>query len=141
MLYNSLPFDEHWDTINSKHWATCAWISGSHIRVSLSLYSRRRFFRFIIIFKILNNLGCPRQLFGIFTLRSTLRNRELRDKTGLHLPEVKCKIGQAIFKYTGAKDWNSLPIYIREITFINIFKQILFTYLFDNDVNSYVCSL
>ena len=99
----------------------------SKLRI-LSLYSRRRFFRFIIIFKILNNLGCPQQLLGIFTLRSTLRNRELRDKTRLHLPKVNGKMGQTMFKYAGAKDWNSLPIYIIYI-------------LFNNEVNSHVCSL
>ena len=65
----------------------------------LSLYSRRRFFDY--------NLGCPQQLLGIFTLRSTLRNRELRDKTRLHLPKVNGKMGQTMFKYAGAKDWNS----------------------------------
>ena len=64
----------------------------------LSLYSRRRFFRFIIIFKILNNLACPQQLLGIFTLKITQRNRELRDKTRLHLPKVKSKMGQTMFK-------------------------------------------
>ena len=77
----------------------------------------------------------------IFTLKNTLRNRELRDKTRLHLPKVKSKMCQTMFKYAGANDWNSLPIYIREITSINIFKQTLFTYLFNNDVNSHVCSL
>ena len=107
----------------------------------LSQYSRRRFFRFIIIFKILNHLNCPKQLLGIFKLRSTLRNRELRDKTMLHLPKVNSKMGQTMFEYAGAKDWNSLPINIREITSINIFKQTLFTYLLDCDVNSHHCSL
>ena len=91
----------------------------------LSLYSRRRFFRFIIIFQILNYLNCPKQLLGIFKLRSILRNRELRDKTMLHLPKVNSKMGQTMFEYAGAKDWNSLPINIRQITSINIFKQTL----------------
>ena len=74
----------------------------------LSLYSRRRFFLFIIIFKILNNLGCPQQLLRIFALRSTLRNREIVIKHAwLHLPKVKSKMGQTMFKYAGAKDWDS----------------------------------
>ena len=101
-------------------------------------------FQIYNIFKSLNNLGCLQQLLGIFTLRSTLRNRELRDKIRLHLPKIKSKMVQIMFKYTGAKEWNSLPIYIREITVtvtsINIFKQTLFTYLFNNDVNSHVFS-
>ena len=53
--------------------------------------------------------------------------------------KVKSKMGETMFKYAGAKDWNFLSIYLREITSINIFKQTLFTYLFDNDVNSHVC--
>ena len=107
----------------------------------LSLYSRRRFFRFIIIFKIFNHLNCPKQLLGILELRSTLRNRELHDKTMLHLPKVNSKIGQTMFEYAGAKYWNSLPINIREITSINIFRQTLFAYHLDCDVNSHNCSL
>ena len=102
----------------------------------LSLYSRRRFFRFIIFFKVFNHLNCPKQLLGIFKLRSTLQNRELRDKTMLHLPKVNSKIGQTMFEYAGAKYWNSLPINIREITSINIFKQTLFANDLDCDVNS-----
>ena len=80
-------------------------------------------FQIYNIFKILNNLGCPQQRLGIFTLRSTLRNGQPRDKTRLHLPRVKNKMSQTMFKYAGAKDWNYLPIYIRKITAINIFKQ------------------
>ena len=53
----------------------------------LSLYSRRRLFRFIIIFKILNYLNCPKQLLGIFKLRSTLRNRELQEKNNAASPK------------------------------------------------------
>ena len=35
---------------------------------TFSLYSRRRFFRLIIIFKILNNLNCPVTVIGIFNV-------------------------------------------------------------------------
>ena len=71
-------------------------------------------FQIYNIFKILNNLGCPQQRLGIFTLRSTLRNGQPRDKTRLHLPRVKSKMGQTMIKYAGGKDWNYLPIYISE---------------------------
>ena len=91
--------------------------------------------------KPFSHIWSPKQLLGIFKLRSTLRNRELRDKTMLHLPKVNSKMGQTMFEYAGAKDWNSLPINIREITSINIFKETLFTYLLDCDVNSHNCSL
>jgi hypothetical protein len=39
----------------------------------------------------------------------------LRDKTLLDLPKVNSAIGQSTFKYAGAKDWNSLPLNIREM--------------------------
>ena len=54
----------------------------------LSLFNRRQFFWFLLIFKILNTLECPQQLRSAFRLRSTIQNRELRDKTRLNLPKV-----------------------------------------------------
>jgi hypothetical protein len=44
-----------------------------------------------------------------------MHNRDLRDKTLLDLPKVNSAIGQSAFKYSGVKDWNSLPLNIREI--------------------------
>ena len=52
----------------------------------LTLLNRRRFFGYVLIFKILNNLRCPEQLLVVFKFRSSVRNRELRDETLLDLP-------------------------------------------------------
>ena len=106
----------------------------------LTLFNRRRFFRYVLIFKILNNLNCPEQLLDVFKFRSSVRNRELRDETLLDLPKVKTKMGQTMFAYAGAKDWNSLPRHIRQLKSINIFKQTLFKYLLDCDNRNHVCS-
>ena len=51
----------------------------------LTLLNRRRFFRLVLIFKILNNLDCPEQLLGIFKFRPSVRSRELRYETLLDL--------------------------------------------------------
>ena len=59
------------------------------------------FFRYVLIFKILNNLKCPEQLLDVFKFRSSARNRELRDETLLDLPKVKTKMGQTMFAYAG----------------------------------------
>ena len=54
----------------------------------LTLHSRRRFLRFMSIFKILYNLDCPSQLRDSFKFRHCMHNRDLRDKTLLDLPKV-----------------------------------------------------
>lgn len=54
----------------------------------LSLFNRRQFFRFVLMFEILNNLECPRQLKSVFRLQNAMRNIELHDKTRIHLPQT-----------------------------------------------------
>ena len=102
----------------------------SKLKLLTLLNNRRRFFRFVLIFKILNNLDCPEQLLGIFKFRRSVRSRELRDETLL-----------ARLAYAGAKDWNSLPVHIRQLSTIAIIKQTLFKYLLDCDKHNHVCSL
>ena len=71
-------------------------------------------------------MECPIELKKFFKHRTTLLGRQFRDKTRLDLPIVKTKTGQLMFKYAGAKNWNSLPNDIREISSINHCKQTLF---------------
>ena len=106
----------------------------------LSLHSRRRFLRFVTIFKLLHNLNSPEQLRDTFKLRRNSHGRELRDKTLLDLPKVKSAIGQSTFKYSGAKDWNSLPSIFREMTSITSFKSSIYMYLLDSGKDSHICS-
>ena len=80
----------------------------------LSLYCRRRFLRLQYVFKIINNYECPKQLIGYLVKRSERHTRSLRDQTLLDTPLVKSKCGQTTFKFSAAKDWNSLPREIRE---------------------------
>ena len=47
----------------------------------------------------------------------------MRDKTLLYLPKVNSAIGQSTFKFAGAKDWNSLPLNIREMISFSKFKR------------------
>ena len=46
----------------------------------LTFFNRRRFFRYVLSFKILNNSKCPGQLLDVFKFRSSVRNGELRDE-------------------------------------------------------------
>jgi hypothetical protein len=70
-----------------------------------------------------------------------MHNRDLRDKTLLDLPKVNSAIGQSTFKYAGAKDWNSLPLNIREMIPLSKFKRTVYAYLLELDNNSHICSI
>ena len=106
----------------------------------LTLYNRRRFLRFLLVFKIVHRLQCPEQLTDYLQLRSSLHSRSLRDNTLLHLLKVKTSIGQSTFQYSAAADWNSLPRSIREITSLARFKSKLYNYLRDLDRATHRCS-
>ena len=50
----------------------------------LSLESRRRFLRLQLVYKIVYNIICPRQLQGYLVRRSEMHSRSLRDNILLH---------------------------------------------------------
>ena len=69
-----------------------------------------------------------------------MHDKDLQDKTLLDLPEVKSAIGQSMYKYAGAKDWNSLPSKFREITSIYpLVLNVLFICILEIDNNSHIC--
>lgn len=107
----------------------------------LTLGNRRRFLRATLSFKIVHNISCPDQLVDYLIFRSRMHDRNLRDKTLLHLPKVKTKSGQTTFQYSAAADWNSFPKYIRDVTSLKRFKIELYSYFRDLDVKSHRCSL
>ena len=80
----------------------------------LTLYNRRRFLRFVFIFKIVNNQDCPKQLEGYLTSRAELQNRNLRNQGTLNVPQSKTSSGRKTFQIAGASDWNSLPAELRK---------------------------
>ena len=47
-------------------------------------------------------------------------------------------MGQTMFAYAGTNYWNSLPVHIRQLSTIAIFKQTLFKYLLDCDNHNHV---
>ena len=65
----------------------------------------------------------------------------MRDKTLHDLPTVKSAMGQSTFKYAAAKDWNSLPSELRDITSLSRFKRSVYTYLAAIDNASHICSI
>ena len=56
-------------------------------RLGLStLSNRRRYLRLQLVYKIVHDYHCPRQLQGYFALRSEIRSKALRNSRELHLP-------------------------------------------------------
>ena len=66
----------------------------------LTLCSRRRYLRFICIFKLGSNMDCSIQLKDAFKFKFNVYQRNLRDKTLLDLPTVKLSTGH--FEYARA---------------------------------------
>ena len=107
----------------------------------LSLGSRRRFLRLQLVFKIINNIDCPRQLKGYLVKRSELCDRNFRDSSLIDGVRAKTALGQSSFKSAASREWNSLPRHLRDIISMQTFKSKLFNYFLNLDVSSHVCSV
>ena len=59
----------------------------------LTLFNRRRYMHLQLVYRIVNDYNCPRQLQGYLVLRSDLRGKVLRDNRELHLPRTKTAMG------------------------------------------------
>ena len=85
--------------------------------------------RLRLVYRIVNDYNCPRQLQGYFVLRSDLCSKVLRDNRELHLPRTKSAMGQSTFMYAAAKEWNDLPTDHRNCSSLKIFKTKLFKFV------------
>ena len=107
----------------------------------LTLFNRRRYLRLQLVYKIVNDYHCPRQLQGYFALRSELRRKALRDGRELHLPRYKTAMGQSTFEYAAAKERNGLPKTIRACEMLRCFKVKTFKFLIESDKTQHMCSV
>ena len=107
----------------------------------LTLYSERRFLRFVFIFKILNNQNCPKQLEGYLTSKAELQNRNLRNQGTLNAPQSRTSSGRKTFQIAGASDWNSLPTELRKTTSIGSLKFNIFKQRRDSDISNHKCTV
>ena len=86
--------------------------------------------RLQLVYRIVNDYNCPRQLQGYLVLRSDLRGKVLRDNRELHLPRTKT-----------AMEWNDLPTDHRNCSSRKIFKAKLFKFFIDLDKTDHKCSV
>ena len=54
-------------------------------------------------------MDIPKYLNNYLVLRSSLREKSLRDQTLIDIPRVNISLGQTMFKVAAARDWNLLP--------------------------------
>jgi len=87
----------------------------------LTLINRRRYMRLQLVYRIVSDYNCPRQLQGYFVLGSDLHGKVLRDNRELHFPRTKTAMGQFTFMYAAAKEWNDLPNDHRNCSSLKIF--------------------
>ena len=107
----------------------------------LTLFNRRRYMRLQLVYRIVNDYNCPRQLLGYFVLRSDLRGKVLRDNRKLHLPRTKTAIGHSTFMYAAAKEWNDLPNDHRNCSSLKIFETKLLKFFSDLEKTDHKCSV
>ena len=107
----------------------------------LTLSNRRRYLRLQLVYKIVNDYHCPRQLQGYFAMRSELCRKALRDSRELHLPRYKTAMGQSTFEYATAEEWNDLPKELRACETLRIFKIKTFKLLTESDKAKHKCSV
>ena len=82
----------------------------------LTLFNRRRFLKFICIFRIVNSQTCPKKLSGVTVQRTQLQGRSLRNKCIFNVKGAKTSSGQRTVEVAASKDWNLLPTKIKKIT-------------------------
>ena len=78
----------------------------------LTLYNRRRFLRFVFIFKIVNNQDCPKQLEGYLTSRAGFQNRNLRNQGTLSYHNLRLlqeeRLSKLLVQVTGTHSLRNL---------------------------------
>ncbi|CAB3995266.1 Hypothetical predicted protein [Paramuricea clavata] len=82
-------------------------------------------------------MDIPKYLNNYLVLRSSLREKFLRDQTLIDIPRVNTSLGQTMFKVAAAHDWNLLPKCIRDIKVLGSFKNNAFKHFLELDKSTH----
>ena len=83
------------------------------------------------MFKCLNDMA-PGYLSTKFSTRSSIHDRETRNRNDLDIPIFKTSSGQRTFKFRTTKLWNDLDNNFKNISSYNILKKQLKLYMVSN---------
>ena len=123
-----------------KNRGTCSQVLRDQVKI-LTVFNRRRLFRFITAFNIVNDINYPKQLQDKLIKCSRIYSHSLRGDSLLNVPNAKVGFGEKTFEFTAVRDWNSLPRDIRTITNLSTFKSKLPEFLLQEDNDQHKCSL
>ena len=94
----------------------------------LPVNDQLRYRDLLMMFKCLNDMA-PGYLSTKFCTRSSIHDRETRNRNDLDIPIFKTSSGQRTFKFRATKLWNDLDSNFKNISSYNIFKkQILYAF-------------
>ena len=98
----------------------------------LNIETLIRFDRSVMVYKVVNKL-CPESLWDMYEQRCNLSSYNTRNNRDLHIPKVNLEHRKKGFRYSGIKIWNDIPLEIRELSSLTLFKKKLKGYLLNND--------
>ena len=90
------------------------------------------FDRCVMVYKIVNK-QCLESLWNMFQQRCTISNYNTRNHRHLHIPKLNLESTKKGFHYSGIKAWNDIPVNIRELPSLRLFKTRLTKHLMSLD--------
>ena len=87
----------------------------------LSVKNLIRFDRCVMVYKIVNK-QCPESLWNMFQQRCSISHYNTRNYRDLHIPNLNLEFTKKGFHYSGIKVWNDIPVNIRELSSLHLFK-------------------
>ena len=101
-----------------------------HSQRILTLYDRYQYVLGIIMFLWHKKL-LPDSLLEYFSLNCDIHNYFTRSAAKFHLPKIRTSLFYYSVIYQGPIIWNSLPMEIRQIDSLNLFKRKMKNYFID----------
>ena len=98
----------------------------------LSVVKLVRCDRCVMVYKIVK-IQCPESLWNMFQQRCSISNYNARNYKDLYIPKPNLELTKKRFHYSGIKAWNDIPVNIRELPSLLLFKMHLKRHLMSLD--------
>ena len=98
----------------------------------LSVVNLIRFDHCFMVHKIVNK-QCPESLWNMFQQRCSISNYNTRNYGDLHILKLNLELSKKEFHYSSIKAWNEIPVNIRELPSLRLFKTHLKRHLMSLD--------